>query len=277
MYLQSHPMKAEIVKVRFDLISYNLVMQTIARWKKNGERRYITITNPHSVMVCHRDQGMKKATEDAALTLPDGVGIILAAKLLGYPHNGRNAGPTLMLKLCDWGRKERYRHFFYGSSKNVVEKLAKRLLKLYPGLQVAGVYSPPFRALSPEEDRAIVAKINSAGVDILWVGLGAPKQEKWMADHVGRIKATAMIGMGAAFDFHSGTVRWAPAWIRELGLEWAYRLAQDPGRMLARNLDSPRFLLALLEQFRSKLSGRRSESGSVDSNEHRTVTHSAQE
>ena len=244
----SQTRRCDILKVRFDLIAYNVVMETIERWRRNCERHYVTITNPHSVMMCNRDTEMRKATEMASLTLPDGVGVVLAARLLGYPHNGRATGPMLMLKLCDWGREHGYRHYFYGGKEGVAEKLRERLCREYPGLQVAGTYSPPFRTLSPQEDRAIVEQINSTEPDILWVGLGAPKQEKWMLQHLGRMQATAMIGVGAAFDFHSGNVKWTPAWTRRLGLEWAYRLTQNPRRMWRRNLDSPVFLSKVIWQ-----------------------------
>lgn len=240
--------KYGILRIGFDLIAYNVVMETIERWRANGESHYITITNPHSVILCHRDEQMREATAGAGLTLPDGVGIILAAKLLGYPHRGRVTGPTLMLKLCDWGRAKGLKHFFYGGSPDVAETLTEKLKRSYPGLTVAGTYHPPFRELTPVEDAEIVRQINDTEPDIVWVGLGAPKQEKWMAEHLGRIQATAMIGVGAAFDFHSGNVKWTPAWARRFGLEWAYRLIQNPKRMWCRNLDSPLFLIKVIQQ-----------------------------
>jgi N-acetylglucosaminyldiphosphoundecaprenol N-acetyl-beta-D-mannosaminyltransferase len=238
----------DILKVKFDLIAYEIVMKTIERWREDGHRHYVAMTNPHSVLLCHRDELMLRATLEAGMVLPDGIGVLLAARLLGYRHNGRATGPSLMLKLCDWGRENNYRHFFYGGAEGVAAKLTTNLSNKYPGLRVAGTYFPPFRPLTDEEDRSIVEKINSAKPDIVWIGLGAPKQEKWMAEHIGRIKATAMIGVGAAFDFHSGNIKWAPAPIRRLGLEWAYRLVQNPKRMWRRNLDSPLFLSKVMRQ-----------------------------
>ena len=240
--------KHDILRVKFDLIAYNVVMETIERWRKQGQCHYVTITNPHSVLMCHRDNLMNRATAEAGMVLPDGIGIVLAAQLLGYPHNGRASGPTLMLNLCDWGREKGYRHFFYGGAEGVADTLIDRLTRDYPGLKVAGTYCPPFRRLSEQKDREIVDQINATKPDIVWVGLGAPKQEKWMANHLGKIKATAMIGVGAAFDFHSGNTKWAPAWIRRIGMEWAYRLALEPKRMWRRNLDSPIFLTKVLYQ-----------------------------
>lgn len=240
--------KYGILKVKFDLIAYNVAMDTIKRWKQLGERHYVTIANPHSVMLCQRDSKMKKATKEAGLVMPDGIGIVLAARLLGYPNNGRVTGPELMLKLCDWGREHGYRHYFYGGDDGVAEKLREKLCRRYPGLQVVGTCSPPFRPISHQEDREIVEQINSTEPDIVWVGLGAPKQEKWMANHLGCIRAVALIGVGAAFDFHSENVKWAPIWLRRLGLEWAYRLAREPKRMWRRNLDSPLFLSKVIWQ-----------------------------
>lgn len=240
--------RKNILGVDFDLIDYEQAVETVAEWRQTAKRSYITITNPHSVLMCHRDEEMHNATTRAGLVLPDGTGIIWAANILSYRHNGRVTGPTLMLKLCDWGRKKGLRHFFYGGAEDVADKLAEGLSKKYSGLQVAGTYSPPFRKLTEQEDAEIVDLINAAKPDILWVGLGAPKQEKWMADHVGIISATTMIGVGAAFDFHSGNVKWAPAIARKLGIEWLWRLAENPKRMWRRNLDSPVFLAKVIAQ-----------------------------
>ena len=240
--------KRDVLGVAFDLIDSTTVLETIENWRREGRRECVTITNPHSVLLCHRDEEMRRATETAALTLPDGVGIVVAARVLRYQHSGRVPGPSLVLRLCDWGRQHGYRHYFYGGKEGIAERLAERLSGMYPGLEVAGTYCPPFRQLTEEEDAEVVERINAACPDVLWVGLGAPKQEKWMAAHAGRVEATVMIGVGAAFDFHSDNVKWAPAWIRNIGMEWAYRLAKEPGRMWRRNLDSPLFLLRVLGQ-----------------------------
>jgi N-acetylglucosaminyldiphosphoundecaprenol N-acetyl-beta-D-mannosaminyltransferase len=240
--------KKNILQVRFDLIAYNAAMETIKRWRQNGEHHYITLTPPYSVLMCHRDTALRKATENAGLTLPDGTGIILAARLLGYPNCGRVTGPTLMLRLCDWGRTEKLKHFFYGGALGVADALVERLTKCYPGLDIAGTLCPPFRELSPKEDTDIIEQINMTKPDIVWVGLGSPKQEKWMAEHVGKINTTVMIGVGAAFDFHSGKVKWAPEWMRNMGIEWAYRLAHEPKRMWRRNVNSFVFIAKVLRQ-----------------------------
>jgi N-acetylglucosaminyldiphosphoundecaprenol N-acetyl-beta-D-mannosaminyltransferase len=241
--------RGNILNVDFDLIDYEQTVKIVSEWRQMGKRAYITITNPHSVLMCHRDEKMRKATACAGLSLPDGTGIIWAANILGYKHHGRVTGPTLMLSLSDLGRRHGFRHYFYGAAEGVAQNLSERLRKKFTGLEVTGTYSPPFRALSEKEDLAIIEQINESCPDIVWIGLGAPKQEKWMADHLGKIKATAMIGVGAAFDVHSENVQWAPPWIRKLGIEWAYRLALEPRRMWRRNLDSPLFLYKILVQW----------------------------
>jgi N-acetylglucosaminyldiphosphoundecaprenol N-acetyl-beta-D-mannosaminyltransferase len=237
-----------ILGISFNLIGYSDVLTTITSWRCRGERHYITLTPPHSVILCHRDRQLRQATDRAGLILPDGTGIILAARLLGYAHCGRVTGPTLMLKLCDGGCAQGFRHFFYGGQPGVADRLAERLRAQFSRLTVAGTCCPPFRPLTAAEDAAMVRQINRCHPDIVWVGLGSPKQEKWMAEHVGRIEAAALIGVGAAFDFHSGHVRWAPAWVRKAGLEWAYRLTREPRRMWRRNLSSVVFLAQVLRQ-----------------------------
>jgi N-acetylglucosaminyldiphosphoundecaprenol N-acetyl-beta-D-mannosaminyltransferase len=240
--------KSKILNIEFDLVNYSTVLDTVERWRRDRQRHYVVLTNPHSVMMCLRDAAMRDATRAASLILPDGVGVVIAARILGYPHNGRVAGPNLMLKLCDWNRKDDCRHFFYGGAEGVADRLAEKLSSLYPGLKVVGTYSPPFGLLSVEEDNAVVERINAADPDIVWVGLGAPKQEKWMAAHIDRIDACTMIGVGAAFDFHSGNAKWAPAWVRRMGFEWVYRFVLEPHRMWRRDIDGFIFLAKVFSQ-----------------------------
>lgn len=232
-----------------DFVDYEMAYESVLRWRQLGSRGYVCLTNPHSVMMCHRDPQMRQATSNAGLILPDGVGMVLAARLLGWPCRGRVSGPTLMLKICDWGRRHGLRHYLLGGKPGVPEQLATRLHSEYPGIKIVGTCSPPFRSLAPEEDAELCEMINRAQPDIVWIGLGAPKQEKWMADHADQVRATAMIAVGAAFDFHAGTVPWAPAWMRKCGLEWLHRLYQQPLRMWRRNLDSFRFMGLIFFQY----------------------------
>lgn len=255
MELESAPLQWSTTLLRgcilgtyFDLCQSSEVLNRVLEWRVSGDCGYIILAPPHSVMEARRDPRFNFAMQQGGMVLPDGVGITLAAEILGYPHNGRVPGPSLMLWLCDHGRTWRLRHYFYGGGEGVAEKLAWRLKNSYADLKVAGYSSPPFRALLPEEDERMIELINGTSPDIVWVALGTKKQEIWMAEHKGRIRAAAMIGVGAAFDFHTGQVSWAPGWIRKAGLEWAYRLLQEPRRLWRRNLDSPLFLLAVLGQ-----------------------------
>ncbi|MCH7687472.1 MAG: WecB/TagA/CpsF family glycosyltransferase, partial [Planctomycetes bacterium] len=239
----------DILGIPVHFVGYEEVLSTIARWHNRQEQHYICLSNPHSIMQCRRDEEMRNASRNAGLVLPDGTGVVLAARLLGYRHQGRVTGPSLMLRVCDKGREPQLRHFFYGGEPRVILRLIEQLEKQFPGIEVAGGFSPPFRELTEKEDEEVVRRINEAQPDIVWVGLGAPKQEKWMASHVGKINAVAMIGVGAAFDFHSGSVHWAPPWLRKIGCEWAFRLIQDPKRLWKRNLDSFSFLALLMSQY----------------------------
>ncbi|MBN1391366.1 MAG: WecB/TagA/CpsF family glycosyltransferase [Sedimentisphaerales bacterium] len=240
--------RKRILDVDFDFTDYESVLETILQWKQLSVKHYITLSNPHSVMLCRRDRQMFEATSRAGLVLPDGIGIIWAANILGYKNYGRVTGPQFMLYACDWGRQKGFRHFFYGGSEGVADKLAANLHKKYPGLEVAGTFCPPFRQFSEKEDREIIDIINRTNPDIVWIGLGAPKQEKWMAEHLNKINAPAMVGVGAAFDFHAGNIKWAPPLIRKFGVEWAWRLILNPKHMWRRNLDSPKFLLKVIWQ-----------------------------
>ena len=224
------------------------MLAEILSWRETRRSGYITLVNPHSIVMCVRDTEMHSAILGSNLILPDGVGIMVASCLLGYGHNHRVPGPSLLLSLCDLGRPHGLRHFFYGGAGGVAAILAQRLADRCPGLLISGILSPPFQTITPEEDDKLLERINASSPDIVWVALGTGKQEKWMATNIARLRASAVIGVGAAFNFHAGTVPWAPAWIRRAGLEWAYRFAHEPRRLWRRNLDSFVFLARIAAQ-----------------------------
>lgn len=242
------PVRRSILGVGVDVIGFDEVVTLIERWRATRERRCIVVTNPHSILMCRSDHEMMAATRAGALVLADGVGTTLALRVLYRMKSVRLPGPELMLRLFDAGRATGLRHFLYGGRPDVLQALCLRLQRRFPEATMCGSFSPPFRKLSAGEDAEVVRMISNTRPDVVWVGLGAPKQEKWMAAHVGQIRAAALIGVGAAFDFHAGTVPWAPKWIRSAGLEWAYRLAHEPKRLWRRNLDSPVFLYHVLKQ-----------------------------
>jgi N-acetylglucosaminyldiphosphoundecaprenol N-acetyl-beta-D-mannosaminyltransferase len=237
-----------IAGVDFDLVTPQAVLQAVLEWRNLAARHSISMVNPHSVLLCRRDPEMRVAIANSGLTLPDGVGIVVGARLLSYPHRGRVSGPELMLYLCDRGREHGLRHFFYGGGDGVAQTLARNLRVQFPDLLVAGTHTPPFRNAPTEEEPPVIHQINQSRADILWVGLGAPKQEKWIERNRHALRCSSVIGVGAAFDFHSGQIPWCPAPVRRMGLEWAYRLLHEPGRLWRRNLDSFIFLAAVARQ-----------------------------
>lgn len=196
--------------------------------------KYICVSNVHTTVMAYEDIQYRKIQNEAAAVLPDGKPLsVLERKRGGFLEAEKVSGPDLMPEVFKMSEKEGYRHFFYGSTDETLDLLKKNLAKKYPALRVVGMYAPPFRQLTDREDEEIIEEINRVKPDFLWVGLGAPKQEIWMAKHKNKVSAV-MIGVGAGFDFHAGTVKRAPVWMQKCGLEWFYRLLQDPKRLWRR-------------------------------------------
>ena len=194
---------------------------------------YICVSNVHTTVMAFRDESYRKVQNSGAMALPDGQPLSIVSRRRGYSEAQRVPGPDLMPAILHLSEEKGYRHYFYGSTPETLEKLRKVLIDRFPKLQIVGMYAPPFRPLTEEEDQEAVRQINESGADFVWVALGAPKQEKWMYEHRGRVNGL-MIGVGAAFDFIAGTVRRAPMWMQKLCLEWVYRICQDPKRMFPR-------------------------------------------
>lgn len=196
--------------------------------------RYICVSNVHTTVMSFKDMNYRAVQNGAALALPDGKPLSVVSRRRGFKDAKRVPGPDLMLEMF---KQPGYRHYFYGSSEETLAKLKEELLKKYPDINIVGMYSPPFRPLSDEEDATDIKRINDTNPDFIWVGLGAPKQENWMAAHENRVTGV-MLGVGAGFDFHAGTVKRAPKWVQELCLEWFYRLLKDPKRLFKRYLST---------------------------------------
>ena len=224
--------------------SLHEVVQSIP--EKNGD--YFCFANIHVVMESQKDTQLKEVLDNATGNFPDGMGVAWALKFLGNRFRGRVRGADFTIKLCKYASKHNLKIFFYGNTEETLSLLKEKLNKLYPGLIIAGSISPPFRALTEEEDAAYVKQINDSNADILFVSLGAPKQEKWMAEHKGRIKAV-QLGVGAAFSFITGKVKQAPKWMQKTGLEWLYRMPQEPKKTIYRMSLVPEFALRTLIQF----------------------------
>jgi len=198
--------------------------------------RYIAVTDMHSLMEAQHRASFKAVLNGAALAVPDGFPLVWLARRKGFPLRRRVYGPELMESFCRATSRKGYRHFFYGGAPGVAELLANRFASRFPGLQIAGAFCPPFRPQTADEDSAAVAMINNSRADLVWVGLGAPKQEQWMFDHRSSLSAPMLIGVGAAFDFHTGRLAQAPPWVRDHGFEWLFRLSREPRRLWRRYL-----------------------------------------
>lgn len=198
---------------------------------------YICVSNVHTTVMAYRDKAYRNVQNSGAMALPDGQPLSIVSKKRGFPEARRVPGPDLMPAILDLSQKTGYRHYFYGSTEATLEALRAALLRRYPKLQIAGMYSPPFRELTKQEDEEIIRHINESGADFLWVALGAPKQEWWMYEHQHKIKAL-MLGVGAAFDFTAGTTKRAPRWMQRLCMEWVFRILREPKRMLPRYLNT---------------------------------------
>jgi N-acetylglucosaminyldiphosphoundecaprenol N-acetyl-beta-D-mannosaminyltransferase len=238
--------RVDVLGVGISAVSMDQAVAEISRWVDEGERHYVCVTGVHGVMESQRDPALAAIHNRSGLTTPDGMPMVWAGHRAGARHMTRVYGPDLMLELCGLGARRGWSMYFYGGGEGTPERLAERLTARFPGLKVAGTYSPPFRPLTPEEDDEVVARINEAQPDVVWVGLSTPKQERWAAAHRARLHAPAIIAVGAAFDFHAGLLPQAPRWMQQRGLEWAYRLVKEPRRLWKRYLsNNPRFVAAI--------------------------------
>jgi N-acetylglucosaminyldiphosphoundecaprenol N-acetyl-beta-D-mannosaminyltransferase len=245
----SPPARVDVLGVRVSAIDVPAALAALDGWVERGERHYVCVSGVHGVMESLRDPALRQIHNAAGLVTPDGMPLVWLGRLAGQAHVRRVYGPDLMLAYCAHGLARGRRHFFYGGGEGVAERLVGRLRARFPGLAVAGTYTPPFRALTAEEDAAVVRRINDAAPDVVWVGLSTPKQERWMAAHRAALGAAALVGVGAAFDFNAGLKRQAPAWMQRAGLEWAFRLATEPRRLGRRYLvNNPLFVWHVAQQ-----------------------------
>lgn len=241
--------RVDVLGVAVSAVSLSSAVEEIGRWVQQGEQHYVCVTGVHGVMESQRDPELLRIHNESGLTTPDGMPMVWAGHRAGAHWMTRVYGPDLMLALCEQAVREGWRSYFYGGKPGIPELLQQRLEARFPGLDVAGCYSPPFRPLSAEEDDAIVERINAAKPDLVWVGLSTPKQERWMAAHVGRLEAPVLLGVGAAFDIHAGVLPQAPPWMQRRGLEWVYRLIREPRRLWRRYLrNNPAFAWAVLRR-----------------------------
>lgn len=225
-------------------------LRTIEQWIATGAKRYVCVTSVNGVVESQKDPELSMIHNRSGLTVPDGMPMVWLCRRAGYVQTERVYGPDLMLAMCKRAAEKGYTCFLYGGKEGVPELLRDALQAKFPNLQVVGTYSPPFRPMTISEDQSVIDMINEANPDIIWVGLSTPKQERWMSDHRSRLKAPVLLGVGAAFDFHTGQVPQAPPWMQRNGLEWLFRLVQEPRRLWRRYIiGNPYFLILLVLQW----------------------------
>lgn len=246
-----HPPAAldpRVAGMRVDTPDYEEATARVLGWARSGESRYVCVANVHMVMEAHDSVGFHDVVERADMVTPDGMPLVWALRSLGMEHASRVRGMELALRVMEQAAREKLPVGLYGGTPEVLDELNGVLKTRFPGIEVACKISPPFRPLTPEEDAGVTEEISASGTRILFVGLGCPKQERWMAAHRDRLPVV-MLGVGAVFDFLSGRVRQAPSWMQEVGMEWLFRLLMDPGRLWRRYAKhNPRFVGLLLLQ-----------------------------
>ena len=242
----------QILKTNINILTLDETVDYLDKHLDELRGKYICVSNVHTTVMAYRDEDYRKVQNGSVINLPDGKPLSIVQRRYGYEKAGRVPGPDLMPRIFVLSVQRGYRHYFYGSRQETLDKLISNLKRQYPGLQIAGSFSPPFRSLTEEEDQKIIKAINDTKPDFIWIGLGAPKQEKWMAEHQGQV-CGVMLGVGAGFDFHAGTVKRAPKWMQEVCVEWLWRMLQDPVRLLPRYLDTnTAFLYYLHKENRDK-------------------------
>ncbi|KAA3658397.1 MAG: glycosyltransferase [Calditrichaeota bacterium] len=247
LFQGDRPHTADILGVRVDLVDYAETVAKIDMAIRYKSRMTIGFTNVYTIMCSQHDEELNRAINGFTLSVADGMPLVWLSRFTDNPLHTRVYGPDLFLKICELSETKHYRHFLYGSKSFVLDKLEKNILNHFPKLEIAGKISPPFRPLTAEEEQAFVDEINNSGADIVWIAIGSPKQEKWMAKIRPRLHVPVLAAVGAAFDFHALTKKQAPPVIRNNGFEWLFRLLYEPGRLWMRYLVyNPLFVLNVI-------------------------------
>ena len=236
--------KVNVLGVGISVLDQDRAREFLFDAVRSGRRGYVTVTGVHGVSEAQDDPVLRKILNSAMLTTPDGMPMVWMGKLQGHPTIQRVYGPDLMLNICEHSPAEGFTHFFYGGVPGIAEQLRDELMVRFPGLKVVGTYTPPFRRLNDNEIHDLQQMVRHSRPDFFWVGLGTPKQERFMAQYMSLLpEAKVFLGVGAAFDLLTGRVRQAPRWVQRSGLEWLFRLTQEPRRLTRRYLvNNPRFV-----------------------------------
>lgn len=236
-----------ILSIPVSTVNMQTAVETIMGWVAKQAAHFICVRDVHGIMRAQNDPELAEIHDRAGLVTPDGMPLVWILHSRGYNASSRVCGADLVAALCEASIATGARHYFFGGKPGVAERMSVELTRQFPGLQIAGVSTPPFHPLSDQEDAVITGRIAAASPNIVWVGLSTPKQEYWMRDHVGLIPGATLIGVGAAFDFYAGDVKRAPPWMRGSGLEWLHRLLTEPRRLWRRYLLlAPKFVFQVI-------------------------------
>lgn len=250
----------DVLGVRVDCLNMDALLAHLAGMLQHGEKGYLSAITVHGVMLARRDPAFSAALDDATVAIPDGTPIAWAGRLQGHSGMQYVTGPALMREVFLREEFVACTHFFYGGGAGVAQELAAHFRAVVPGAKIVGTYTPPYRPLTKAEERALIAQVRQCRPDMIWVGLGTPKQDKFMRRYLPLLDTKIMFGVGAAFDFHTGRIRDCSPWIKRAGLQWLHRLIQDPKRLWWRYLrDNPAFVWSMLTELAKRRSGRRSE------------------
>jgi N-acetylglucosaminyldiphosphoundecaprenol N-acetyl-beta-D-mannosaminyltransferase len=232
----SHLQRVNVLGVGLSAINLQLALKAVGRTLEQKTKGYVCVTGVHGVMEAQQDPRFRSILNRSFLNTPDGMPMVWIGRMNGLRQMDRVYGPDLMLLICEYARDHGYSHFLYGGGEGVAQELQHSLETKFPGINIVGTYTPPFRPLNESEEDALIRLIADKKPDIIWVGLSTPKQEKFMAQYLEKFETTLMFGVGAAFDFHAGRVKQAPRWMQRSGLEWFFRLCCEPRRLWRRYL-----------------------------------------
>jgi N-acetylglucosaminyldiphosphoundecaprenol N-acetyl-beta-D-mannosaminyltransferase len=248
MSLELLPPQQTVIGFPVTALPFNAQIDLISRWARHRISKAVCVANVHMLIEAHSNSDFASVLEKADLVTPDGMPLVWLMKLSGIHQQDRVAGMDILIALCERLSAEKISLFFLGSEEQVLDRIQQRLNQEFPNLRIAGMEPLPFRPLTPEEDEAIIQKINESGAGVVLVSLGCPKQELWINEHLGKVQAV-MIGLGGVFPVYAGLYKWAPLWIRKIGLEWLYRLVQEPRRLWKRYYETiPPFIYLALKQ-----------------------------
>ena len=241
--------RVNVLGVGISILNLACARDVITEAISSNRKGYISVTGVHGISEAQDDPDFRRVLNRSLLCTPDGMPTVWMGKLAGHKEMDRVYGPDLMKLLCQTGVAHGWKHFLYGGASGVAEELKAKLETRFPGIKIAGTYTPPFRPLDSNEERDLIERVERARPDLFWVGLSTPKQERFMAAYLPKLQTKLMLGVGAAFDFHAGKVKQAPRWIQRSGLEWAYRIGQEPRRLWKRYArNNPLFVTRVLLQ-----------------------------